>query len=92
MMKITRKNVKKIMSSYDCLFEESFISEEEFVFDSLQNSELLQLLTKTKIKSLHIMNEGEMDWDEPDEEFIKVVDADGNTEELSVDNADGYKG
>ena len=80
------------MSGYACLYEESFISEEEFVFDSLQNSELLQILSKANIKSLHIMNEGEMDWDEPDEEFIKVVIADENIEESSVDNADGDKG
>ena len=80
------------MSGYDCLYEESFISEEEFVYDSLQNSELLQVLSKTNIKSLHIIKEREMDWDEPDEEFIKVVIADGNIGESSVDNADGDKG
>ena len=80
------------MSGYDCPYEENFISEEEFVFDSLQNSELIQILSKTNIKSLHIMNEGEMAWDEPDEEFIKVVFGSLNIGESSVDQEDGDKG
>ena len=42
------------------------MSEEEFVFDSLQNPEIFLIISKSNLKALHLKNEGEMEWDEPD--------------------------
>ena len=67
------------MRTYNQSFEEDTISEEEFVYDSLQNKELFKILSKTNVKSLHLANEVEKDWDEPDEEFIKVIITDGKS-------------
>ena len=68
------------MRTYNQSYEEDTISEEEFVYDSLQNKELFKILSKTNVKSLHLANEVEKDWDEPDEEFIKVIITDGKNE------------
>ena len=78
------------MMGYDYPYEGDYISEEEFVFDSITNVELFQMLAQTNIKSLHLTNE----WDDPDEEFITVVIKDGkNDEKLStIDTADPETG
>ena len=76
---MVRRNVQAIMRTYNQSFEEDTISEEEFVYDSLQNKELFKILSKTNVKSLHLANEVEKDWDEPDEEFIKVIITDGKS-------------
>ena len=68
------------MRNFNQSFEENTISEEEFVYDSLQNKELFKILSKTNVKSLHLANEVEKDWDEPDEEFIKVIITDGKND------------
>ena len=73
------------MKNYDQSYEECTISEEEFVYDSLRNKELFKVMSKTNIKSLHLPNEGDNAWDEPDEEFIKVVISDGKNDQDSGD-------
>ena len=88
-MKMVRRTVQKVMIGYDNLYEENFVSEEEFVFDSIRNPELFRILTNTNIKMLHLTND--MAWDEPDEEFIKVVIADGENNTSSMDNESGDK-
>ena len=83
---MVRKNVQSIMKNYDQSYEESTISEEEFVYDSLQNNELFKIMSKTNIKALHLANEVDKEWDEPDEEFIKVVITDGKNDQDLGDN------
>ena len=85
-MKMVRIKVRKILIGYQYKPEEDYISEEEFVFDSLQNPEIFLIISKSNLKALHLKNEGEMEWDEPDEEFVKVVVDEENNDELSIEN------
>ena len=75
-----RGNVETIMRHYHQSYEGESISEEEFVYDSLQNKELFKILSNTNIKALHLANDDDKEWDEPDEEFIKVIIADGKND------------
>ena len=68
------------MRTFNQTYEEDTISEEEFVYDSLQNKELFKILSKTNVKALHLANQVEKDWDEPDEEFIKVIITEGKND------------
>ena len=66
-------DVWNIVHGYDYPYDNEFISEEEFIYDSLKNRPLFDILTTTNIKMLHLKDEGESLWDDPDEEFIKIV-------------------
>ena len=87
-MKLIRGTVDAVMRHYHQSYEGGIISEEEFVYDSLQNQELFKVLSKTNIKALHLANEDEKEWEEPDEEFIKVVIADGKNDPDSGDRVE----
>ena len=85
-MKMVRIKVRKILNGYQYKPEEDYMSEEEFVFDSLQNPEIFLIISKSNLKALHLKNDGEMEWDEPDEEFVKVLVDEENNDELSIEN------
>ena len=81
------------MKGYDYPYERNFISEEEFVFDSLTNNELFLILKNTNLKMLHLINEDEtvwndMAWDDPDKDFKPVTITGGEDTLLSVVNDD----
>ena len=84
-MKGIRSTTHKIILGYDYSYEGTFVSEEEFVYDSLSNPELLRLLKSTNIKRLHLINGNDMAFEQPDEEYIKVVIAN------KKENENGHK-
>ena len=86
-----RENIRQIVKDYDYPYQGNLITEEEFVFDSLKNEKFFQILKSTNIEMLHLINEGDSIWDDPDEEFINLVVAGGGDNEQSIVREDTDK-
>ena len=50
------------MACYDCFYEDDIMTEEEFIFDSLNNDPFFTVLKNTSITMLHLENEGFSHW------------------------------
>ena len=69
---MTQRNTQQIVEDYDYPYQGNLITEEEFVYDSLKNDTLFQMLENTNLKLLHLRNEGHNVWDDPNEVCINV--------------------
>ena len=85
-------NVEQIMACYDCFYEDDIITEEEFIYDSLNNDPFFTVLKNTSITMLHLENEGFSHWTDTIEEDDNEITIDINdvTEENkeALDNKD----
>ena len=63
-----------IIRNYTIIWESLTITEEEFVYDSLNNTEFFAMIQSTKIHLLHLSNEAKVFWD--DMEDIKSPNED----------------
>ena len=71
-------NVEQIMACYDCFYEDDIITEEEFIFDSLNNEPFFTVLKNTSITMLHLENEGFSHWTDTIEEDDNEITIDIN--------------
>ena len=80
------------MACYDCFYEDDIITEEEFIYDSLNNDPFFTVLKNTSITMLHLENEGFSHWTDTIEEDDNEITIDINdvTEENkeALDNKD----
>ena len=71
-------NVEQIMACYNCFYEDDIITEEEFIFDSLNNDPFFTVLKNTNITMLHLENEGFSHWTDIIEENDNEITIDIN--------------
>lgn len=71
------------MACYDSFYEDDIITEEEFIFDSLDNDPFFTVLKNTNITMLHLENEGFSHWTDTIEEDANEtpIDINDDTEE-----------
>ena len=82
------------MAGFDSFYEDDIMTEEEFIFDSLNNDPFFTVLKNTNITMVHLENEGFSHWTdtiEEDENEIAIDlndDTEENKEALDVKEAD----
>ena len=82
------------MACYDCFYEDDIMTEEEFIFDSLDNDPFFTVLKNTNITMLHLENEGFSHWTDIIEEDANEIpidindDTEENKEALDGKNTD----
>ena len=79
------------MACYDCFYEDDIITEEEFIFDSLDNDKFFSILKNTNITMLHLENEGFSHWTDIIEEDANEIPIDINDDTEEKKEALGVK-
>ena len=75
------------MACYDCFYEDDIMTEEEFIFDSLNNDPFFTVLKNTSITMLHLENEGFSHWTDTIEEDDNEITIDIN--DVTEENKEG---
>ena len=73
------------MRAYNDPYEVKYISEEEFVFDSLTNRELFLIVNNTNIKMMHCINEEDTAWNDIPWDAQEALDYCSNSPGKTVD-------
>ena len=79
--------VEQIMAGFDSFYEDDIMTEEEFIFDSLNNDPFFTVLKNTSITMLHLENEGFSHWTDTIEEDDNEITIDIN--DVTEENKEG---
>ena len=75
------------MAGFDSFYEDDIMTEEEFIFDSLDNDPFFTVLKNTNITMLHLENEGFSHWTDTIEEDDNEITIDIN--DVTEENKEG---
>jgi len=87
MIEATTKN---ILRNYAIQWESHSLTEEEFVYDSLNNAAFFAMIQDTQIHLLHLSDEAKLFWDDmegigsPNEDELHSISIEDNIESFSA--------